>query len=149
MARRVGGDDVTSLVEFLRARLDEDEQIARAAMFNNGRWRRTGQWAHPTSVARDYGPDVVPEQGGSLAWDNNGHIARHDPARVLADVAANRAILDAYAERFSAARQDGSDPPPFSPYRAGVVVGLDTPIKHLASVYADHPDYDQSWTVTP
>jgi hypothetical protein len=53
------------LIAFLQARLDEDERSAHA-------WLPFG---NPDAAARD-------------------HIARHDPGRVLAEVAAKRAILD-------------------------------------------------------
>jgi hypothetical protein len=60
--------------------------------------------------------------GGWLS-DRVEHIARHDPARVLADVEAKRRIVEWDAEQ---------------PVDRGV-------LNILASVYADHPDYREEW----
>ncbi|MFD0353496.1 DUF6221 family protein [Streptomyces sp. NPDC127110] len=61
---------MNDLVQFLRARLDEDAADAHAC--TGPRWR------------------VEPDDGV-----NGPHIARHDPARVLAEVLAKRLLLNA------------------------------------------------------
>jgi hypothetical protein len=65
--------DLPDLVAFVRACLDEDERVARAA--------RPGYFT----------PAVL-----SLfsAVGDAQHVTRHDPARVLAEVAAKRALLE-------------------------------------------------------
>ena len=72
-----------TIVEFLAARLADDELCARNAS-------RRGRAAWAAEVG--FGPPVsVRSRGGEMArtWVEEGeHIARHDPARVLADVAA-------------------------------------------------------------
>ncbi len=100
-------------VAFLGARLDEDEAIARATM----RWSGP-PWAE---VGRE---ERIPERA---------HIARHDPARVLREVAAKRAI---WAACISA---DG-DRGPSNDLEAQALAWL---ILQLAAVYSDHPDYPQ------
>lgn len=79
---------MTDLVEFLRDRLDEDEQTARAAE------------AETSAVWTTYSESVDEDGGGAVAvgsygyfGDQRHHIARHDPARVLAEVEAKRCIL--------------------------------------------------------
>lgn len=132
-----------AIVAFLLDRLAEDEHTAWAARFNNGRWHRTGRFAEATSVARDFGPDAVAERVGSLAWDDNGHIARHDPARVLADVAAKRRIIDLHAHCPEQA-WDGSNITGDcrecidEHYPCGT-------LRLLALPFADHPDYREEW----
>lgn len=73
------------LVSWLSAQIAEDERVARAAMDPDG--KATGWWwsdpASPTEA----------------------HIARWDPARVLAECAAKRAILGRHKPR----RIDGRD----------------------------------------
>lgn len=60
------------LIARIRAAIDEDERIAKAAV----------NWSYGAQEWADAGePDWV-------------HIARHDPARVLRQVAAHRKILD-------------------------------------------------------
>ncbi len=129
-----------TLAEFLLARIAEDEAAARAAQFSNGRWHRTGEWARATAVARDFGPDVVLERSGTLAWDDNEHIARHDPARVLAECEAKRRIITEAAPGIEKLQVlvDGEWGPE----------GEDEPerlLRLLALPYAAHEDYLQEW----
>lgn len=65
------------LVQFVRARLDEDEQTAHACP-GDGEWTA---WALEV-----YGPDLSDEV--------RTHAARHDPARILREVEAKRLMLD-------------------------------------------------------
>jgi hypothetical protein len=114
---------VSDLVEFLHARLDEDEAWAK--------------WAADRTTA-EWHPDFAP---------------RHDPARVLREVEAGRAILAAHGPdpigKFGGVQEprclvcltdrDGyeeqweADPWPCATLR------------HLAAIYSDHPDYRQEW----
>lgn len=88
------------LVAFLRARLDEDEQLARD--LDGARWQRQ------TLVGDEYNFGEVVEVGGGpvascgVEFNEDGeiraaHIARHDPARVLAEVAAKRRLSELLA----------------------------------------------------
>jgi hypothetical protein len=107
--------DVAELMAFVRACLDEDERVARAA--NGPRWK-----AGDGNVSEGglYALRGSGDDGWSIAWFDLGtaneaddgtrqlprwpkmqrhaqanadHAARHDPARVLAQVAAKRALL--------------------------------------------------------
>jgi uncharacterized protein DUF6221 len=86
----------------LSARLDEDEQVARAA--GDGRWR-----AYHKMLLRHAEPDedVTFRIDGSGAWNEAAeaasepianHAARHDPARVLNDVAVGRQIIELWRD---------------------------------------------------
>lgn len=59
-----------------------------------------------------------------------------NPGAILDDTAAKRAILQAWAARAE------DDHPAISAHRTG----LGLAIKLLAQPYADHHDYDESWT---
>jgi hypothetical protein len=59
------------------------------------------------------------------------HIARHDPARVLRQCTAVRAVIAELLRR--EATGDDADP------------SVRDLARELAAVYADHPDYDASW----
>jgi hypothetical protein len=107
------------LIAFLRARLDEDVKVARDATF----W--TGGVPEWTARAE---PDGV-------------HIARHDPARVLADVAAKRRIIAEYAGR----DQDVDLMLGRYTERQGQWAGLHLAVRLLALPYAGHPDYREEW----
>lgn len=119
------------LVEFLTARLDEDERTARGVLWDGS--GNTLGWSLPFSATVEVGTEAFTTDDAAVA----AHIARHDPARVLAEVDAKRLIIADY-QRFLAERRrlmGGWDRyPDVSPTMAA-----------LASVYADHPDYDEAW----
>lgn len=97
------------LAAFAVARCDEEEAAAMAATGTAWAWEATGEkdnsWAvghvesedgRPLSGQIEKGQGVVIDGvcesiNGHLA--DAGHIARHDPARVLRDVAADRLLL--------------------------------------------------------
>jgi hypothetical protein len=118
------------LITFLRARLDEDEALALAAS--------PGPW-HPDAESYEVlaADDITVCDGFALSGPQlratTEHIARWDPARVLAEVAAKRAVVDGLA---------AADP------HAGYITGTFT-ARHalwlLAQSYADHPDYREEW----
>jgi hypothetical protein len=90
-----------------------------------------------------------------------GHIARHDPARVLAEVEAKRAILAEHATMFrNIGWQDDDHEEVYEELevcalcvskhshfssRAAVPEGACKTVRILAAVYADHPDYHDEW----
>lgn len=126
------------LVEFLRARLDEDEQAARAA--SGGHLTGAGDWSFGPGNA-----DGVHTAAGTpvtrFTWPYEGeHIARHDPARVLRDIETKRAIVDRYEQaeqRADARLHDGLS----SELDDEVAerLALEWVVRQLATAYADHP----------
>jgi hypothetical protein len=68
--------DEQEMIAFWKARLDQDEQVARGCA-GNGEWD-----AEDIAI---YGKDLAP--------DVRTHMAHHDPARVLRDVSAARQRL--------------------------------------------------------
>jgi hypothetical protein len=119
-----------SLVEFLRARLDEDELDAQAAYDGDG-YR---EWDIPcTGVVQVAGGDL----DGLVVAPRNAaiHIASHDPARVLADVAAKRAIVDLC--------EAGIDPE--TPATPGTRAAYRAILGYMAAPHDTRPDYDPAW----
>ncbi|QJW38688.1 MULTISPECIES: DUF6221 family protein [Cellulosimicrobium] len=118
-----------ALLTFLRARLDEAEAVALAVPV--GVINRPPAHLDVSKHAPDggrvlmgTGPDFeVPTP------EHAAHIAAHDPAAVMADVAAKRLIVDAHA--------DGDT----DPHVTGWV------LRCLASAYAEHRDYDRAWAL--
>ncbi|MCT2591120.1 DUF6221 family protein [Streptomyces sp. N2-109] len=137
------------LTAFLRARLDEDEAVARKA--KPGPWRADGgsvYAAHPTDEVVDY------------ARDNSApHIARHGPARVLREVEAKKRMVTAYEyalemKTANAANYQAwvnNDAPPYPEAAEGTdeqrreIPGLAHALRLLTLPYADHPDYREEW----
>lgn len=128
-----------AIVEFLTARLDEDELIARAASDR-------APWSHH---ADDYwmitgtdGDVVVYDESAPTAAEA-AHIARHDPARVRAEVAAKRAILEEHSPQNSDLfPEDGPRWCQTCPGRDGWPCPT---VRALLRPYADHPHFHPAW----
>ena len=115
------------LIAFLNARLDEDETAANAA--TQGPWQAGETPGNRKTMIPcifvAYGT-ARPDAGHVLYEADYGTpadvacIARHDPARVLREVAAKRAILASHSVTW-------------------------TVVEQLAAVYSYHPDYRAEW----
>lgn len=82
------------LITWLRAQLDEDDRVAHAAnlaMSDSGEWDVLGLSDPRVLPSVQAGNAIVARD---LADEDAVHIARWDPARVLAEVEAKRRILD-------------------------------------------------------
>lgn len=147
------------LAGFLLARIAEDEALAREA--TPGRWTHNPrkEWftdpdklraAHAgiqQSGAEEFvgadgvGVAATGPSGNRQSMIDADHIARYDPARVLAECEAKRRIVvaarryDLDPEGVRAAMSDGDE----GPYVA------DLALKALTPPYADHPDYHEEW----
>lgn len=138
---------MSDLVVFLRARLDEDQAVAQHA--NPGPWV-VNDATYPESIyTEDRLTDVV--AGGRWGGEANVfdtaedafHIARWDPARVLAEVQAKRAILELH---ICPCPNDCGDCGQCSGAHMADPVGFPCPtVKLIAVPYQDHPDYRQEW----
>lgn len=131
----------TEIIAFLNARLDEDEATAKAGARRIGMpWRSEPQPGTPGGLVLD-DLGLVGSTGGRYAAD---HIARHDPARALREVAAKRAIVAEHRQGDNDSiwchRCDpGADMNDDRAYYPCFV------IQHLAAVHSDHPDYRAEW----
>lgn len=114
------------LVQFVRDRLDEDEQGAKAAM-NDGE----GAW--------DFIPEPV-QSGADRDEDRAAinralHVTAHQPARVLAEVEAWRTVLQRHEHlAYSVMSDDFTG-----------VWAIEAIMRAKARVYRDHPDFDPAW----
>jgi hypothetical protein len=123
---------VTSeLAAFLRARLDEEHEVAD---------REHQHWSG------SHWDDVAGEADSML-------VGMFSPARALADVASKRAILDLHAPTLTARGYEEGLPlrscPICDPYPP-----MDEPnpgecatVLLMAHPYESHPDFDPSWTI--
>lgn len=164
-----------TLVEFLEARISEVEMYARLCaeafpppwdMTDRGHSARvTADEPHFPTVATIDQREAHP---GRWPGEHLDHIARHDPARVLAECAAKRRIIETYVP-------DDADPHPGQPCTNDVEGDPDGEryaelkqwgeagacVRHLAAwethhhskwvlkllalPYIDHPDFDGAW----
>jgi hypothetical protein len=140
-------EHVVGLVAWLRAQLDEDERVAWAALHPDA--VQPGTWS-ADQYADDPERRHVSEDKAGHYWSVAhevlapiaDHIARHDPARVLRDVAAKRAIVDEAALAFGATAVDDEVRDHVESVRQ--LWELDV-LRPLASAYADRPGYREEW----
>ena len=121
------------LAEFLANRLNEDDAVALAA------------------GSCDYYDDI--DESVPLA-DEVKHALRHDPARVLREVAAGRKILALHqiSTTYVDSRDDDYRPikiPEVQCFVCGwasdAAGSACETLRLLAAVYSDHPDYREEW----
>jgi hypothetical protein len=157
---------VTDLVAFLLARLDEDERWARQATPGPWAWSENHDGAGEVNAAerrpdlqgdgweRSQARSIANESAtGDVRLADAVHIARHDPARLLADIAAKRQIVDEHANGW----EGWEDPPTQDDIEQAYCVRCQDRRSHdamrwpcptlklLALPFADHPDYDEKW----
>jgi hypothetical protein len=128
------------LVQFLRARLDEDESTARAADGDKIEATPLYEGVAYLTLRGDHKDRYTGELPATLA----DHAARHDPARVLAEVDGKRQILRALESAEVALRntEPGKEP---CELMTGATNSLRAVARMLAAAYADHPDYRDEW----
>jgi len=155
------------LTEFLLARIAEDEAVAQGAVdpdrpgthwewidaeddtpavpdlfgeFLDGRASlRTVEMFPCKNISGDLPGFAL--NSDEVSVGSARHIARHDPARVLAECESKRLLIkraESLAEYVDATREDGTHT-----YERT----LTRLLAPLALPYADHPDFDQSWAV--
>jgi hypothetical protein len=138
---RIGGE-VSDLVEFLLARIAEDERDARNASDRAVGGPYSADWDTVFSACVDTGGDH-----DFLTNDRDiaMHIVRWDPARVLAECEARRRIVEFADEATSLDMQvDGE-------FRIGSRDESDEPyigdsiMRALALPYADSEGYREEW----
>jgi len=122
---------MSDLITWLRAQLDEDERVAqKCAAVGDFRWAESEDPTEPDGR-------VVDGQGRVVVWDDganlSGHIARHDPARVLAEVAAKRQLIESMVESMVETMEGD-----YAPWNEDYLMVLALP-------YADQPGYLEEW----
>jgi hypothetical protein len=146
-------DDLTA---FITARLDEDEAAARESHHEGQRWLTEEEDVYRW-------PDDELVHSADRKADAR-HIARHDPARALREVAAKRAILgmhhptEPYSESGftypAAARFCGWCGPGDSwqaeqePDSFPFALWPCTHARILAAIWSDHADFRPEWAVS-
>jgi hypothetical protein len=142
------------LVTWLRAQLDDDERVAKgASMLSRPPWtpRITCDQDGYVSgrITDDRGYAVVHVEDQTPASAEAEHIARWDPARVLAEVDAKRRILELHAPVND---YDPNGPVCSTCGEAGnpgdetaVVRWPCSTVRLVALPYADRPGYREEW----
>lgn len=135
------------LVQFLRACLDEDERIARAA--SPGPWEQSGIGEYGWGVSFSVPGAGVEAEDSDQGRADAAHIAGHDPVRVLREIDAKRALMKVIfryeakidgewgcchdAEEIEAGECEETPPNEIEALRV------------LAALYADRPGFREEW----
>ena len=131
--------EVDELAAWLTRIWDEQENIAlyTAGWDRSGRKRASGQWVRTgiSSLEDDERRSIIYSDSGQVSEAVADHIARHDPATVLARIAADRAIL---AE--CSIVLENKDPK-----RLGERILAWAVVRQLASVHRDRPNWREAW----
>lgn len=133
---RVMSDD---LVTWLRAQLDDDARPAQATLDEGP--------MHEPSSRDDEGRLVIGDRAINV-WATT-HIGRWSPARVLAEVAAKRAIIDGWRDpatvrRLPAGIYDGRDQDEVEA-QLSIAYAVDRVVRLLALPYADRAGFREEW----
>ncbi|MFD5317527.1 DUF6221 family protein [Streptomyces sp. NPDC127098] len=131
------------LIAFVRARLDEDEEIAKAP--TGAAWAQANWDYHENEIGGEAHVDLGTnhlDATSSLNQLEMRHVARHDPARVLREIEAKRRLLDMY----DSPETSPALPDSFNRFARDITRSfLGDIFRQLATVWAYHPDYRQEW----
>ena len=175
---------MVEIIDFLLARISEDEEAARAATC--GPWERCTFYGYKvvtnSRTFKDPEHEAVAQRGGYTRNQTIGHvnpsedhrpirvraviesangantdfIVRWDPARVLAECKAKRALVDLHQpipylgfDKYGRPR-DGASQSYFCAVcqdNDGRIIGRYPcdEVKILASIYSDQPDFQEDW----
>jgi hypothetical protein len=126
------------LVQFIRARLDEEKRDAHAAADGapGADWGVMADDIEQVLTSTSNGVTHTPlvQFGADDPVAVLTHIARHDPARVLTGIEAKRRLVDDMAKIVGGDYIDDGEP-----------VLAEWALLLLALPYADHPDYREEW----
>lgn len=134
------------MIAFITARLDEVEEQARKA--TPGVWKLWGMsvladqdGTSNADTCTDVAHTVMIDDEGKPRTFNALHIARHDPPRVLAEVAAQRSIVASMQDALEQGWQFGEEA------RENTARLAVHALQRLAALDADHRDYDPAWAL--
>jgi hypothetical protein len=119
------------LVTFLRERLADDQRIANRTRQASPEWRNFDMDGELRDSANAGTVAYIPHA------NDRTHIARHDPARVLAEVDAKRRIIDECSEVTVRDDWQYTDAPELA----------ELTLLMLALPYREHPDYQPGWAL--
>jgi Family of unknown function (DUF6221) len=118
-----------TVVEFLEARLAEDELTANAATDGSLDWHALYSYR---DVKDGEGHYVVLADSQHPTVGQAAHIARHSPARILRQCEGARALIAEFLRLVALGDLPGRS-------------ATEAALKQLASDHADHVDFDKTW----
>lgn len=140
---------MTMIEEFIQARLDDDERIARAATelpsvapkypAKRPAWEPE-EWAvdefGDVRTVNGASDPILTDSGSARSRQAADHIARHDPARVMQQVTALRdAVVSIRLQNIYPNGYDLDE------------VNFRADLRPIAAIWSDHLDYQREWSV--
>ena len=156
-----GASETLSIDAFIEARLRQDEAIARAATPGPWRYDPTKEHVEINTGLRSEGVFTGPDGPDAICVATTGDsddrpsmrdarfIARHDPERVLREVAWKRHLLGFALAAFSQESKIGERPgrdPETNAYDKGRADTARFMLRLLAMSWSSHPDFRAEWT---
>lgn len=156
------------IVEFLEARIAEDEAVAQDAGARALEWRSSNgsvsgggkpyvdDWSEDEPLTQYDGEVTIVYDEGWPEDVEAEHIARQDPARILCEVAAKRAVVVEH-KLVPAKNVWGKSTGGFGCELCDSTPDLDLggieiersggckTLRSLAVIFSDHPDFDEEW----
>ena len=134
-----------TLTEFLEARIAEDEAVVTEliADYMSSLMEERKRYGRPEDELTPIAPIETtydPGQDYSLSPDDYYPLLNVHPARVLAECAAKRGLID----KARWADEAGEDAL-MTAGEYGRASAFEDVLEWLALPYADHPDYDEAW----
>ncbi|WP_238840678.1 DUF6221 family protein [Prescottella equi] len=131
---------MSKIVEFIEARITEDEQIAReaseGALAKFADIRVSGVWEYNGGSVVGSDPTFAVRSGAEVTVQQVAHIALHDPARAARQASLFRKLLvealPVDGPNFRAADHDAED-------------AKNPQFQALATIWADHPEFQREW----
>lgn len=124
------GGQAMTIVEFLEARLTEDELTAQAATDASPEWETHYDYRDVKDLEGHF---VVQADSHHPTTTQAAHIALHSPARALRECEAKRAIIADFLRRDALGDLPGRS-------------AVEDTLKAISVVYSRHPDYDPAWS---
>lgn len=137
------GSDALALVAWLKDQIAADRELARCALGGHAAGKGP-VWRWDSGDRTVFYGNIAVAQDGTGTYPRNGRlIAEFDPARVLREVAAKRAMIEQYE-----AMQVGVDAAEGTVLAGAARIRLGAYLKTLqalAGVYSDRPGFRAEW----
>ncbi|SDT41790.1 hypothetical protein SAMN04489743_2825 [Pseudarthrobacter equi] len=138
----------TSLIDFLLARIAEDESFVQriiAATYCD----HNAEWRCDSSAVLSIGDEKLDSLIPTCCAVVGDFAARFDPARILAECAAKRAVVELHEGEIQIIHT-GASAMSGDPLAHGLVIKSEGRVilEALATVYSSHPEYQSDWAVT-
>lgn len=150
MADSISSTSLTDLVAFLAARLDEDE----AAALHVQSWDAEHEKDMPEAEMRECIELASqrkrnydqPWWAANMRYQLDRRKLPGDPARVLREVKAKRAIVQRYEHGTAGDLPEWKTGRYLIEAALAILLGV---LRDLAAIYSDHPDYRAEWAPQP